>query len=367
MKEQTSTQAKASDPGPLEKESQWKDWEEKFTNYCRAHIGAAGVPLSYVIRTEEFDSEDDGRVFPDFISEAIACAPLAGEYYTADRSTVFNFLVSFTTGHPSGDWIKDTINHSDGRRSMTALRDHFSGEGNVSRCLSEADRLKEHLHYKSERSMPFETYMTQCQKMHNIYKKEKKEMSEDAKIRFLFKSVVHPDLSAPVAALRVQHTTKGDLTYTQCCNHLTTAVSALPESTSRNRNVSGVASDPGGSPSIYNTDGTINTGHIDHWHKIPLADRKKVYAERKKLGIKYDVNKRSGEPSSTSSTSALVNQSNTIKQLKATMKKQKRTIKSLKRRNISEGKEDINSDSDADAGDQFGGMASKKKKMMKPS
>ena len=149
---------------------------------------------------------------------------------------------------------------------------------------------------------------------------------------------------------------------------MTTAVSALPESASRNRNVSGVASDPGGSPSIYNTDGTINTGHIDHWHKIPLADRNKFYAERKKLGIKYDVNKRSGESSSSSSTSAFAKQSNTIKQLKATMKKQKRTIKSLKRRNISEGKEDINSDSDADAGDQFGGKASKKKKKKnKPS
>ena len=78
-----------------------------------------------------------------------ACAPLSGESYMAERVTVFNMLVSFTTGHPSQNWIKSTLRFCDGRRSMKALRDHFEGEGNASRDKNVADRLKESLHYKS--------------------------------------------------------------------------------------------------------------------------------------------------------------------------------------------------------------------------
>ena len=83
-------------------------------------------------------------------------------YYNTDRLAVFNIIISFTTGQPSGDWVKDTIRYSDGGRSMATLRSHFTGEGNESRNLSEADRLKESLYYKSERAMAFETFLTQC-------------------------------------------------------------------------------------------------------------------------------------------------------------------------------------------------------------
>ena len=67
---------------------------------------------------------------------------------------------------------------------MQALRDHFSGEGNASRRVAEADRMKDTLHYKNERSLPFETFLTKVQKMYNIYELHGEEMSEDAKIRF---------------------------------------------------------------------------------------------------------------------------------------------------------------------------------------
>jgi len=67
---------------------------------------------------------------------------------------------------------------------MKALRDHFEGEGNASRNKNEADRLKDSLHYKSERSMMFENFLTQCQKMYNIYEKEGEPMQDDAKTRF---------------------------------------------------------------------------------------------------------------------------------------------------------------------------------------
>ena len=77
LSSQTSSVADAASPGPLIKESQWKEWEEKFS-YTKAHIGAAGIPLSYVIR--EDDDPDNDTDHPDFVSCMIACGPLEGEF-----------------------------------------------------------------------------------------------------------------------------------------------------------------------------------------------------------------------------------------------------------------------------------------------
>ena len=54
-----------ANPGPLERESKWKEWEEKFVNYCRLHLGASGIPLSYVIRDN--DNPDDSADNADFM------------------------------------------------------------------------------------------------------------------------------------------------------------------------------------------------------------------------------------------------------------------------------------------------------------
>jgi hypothetical protein len=98
----------AANPGPLSKESKWKEWEEKFINFLCLHLGANGILLSYVIHDDK-DEPDNETMFTDFISKTIACAPLEGEYYEADCLSVFNFIISFTTGNPSGNWVRNTI------------------------------------------------------------------------------------------------------------------------------------------------------------------------------------------------------------------------------------------------------------------
>ena len=66
------------------------------------------------------------------------------------------------------------------------------------------------------------------QKMFNIYKEEGEEFTESAKLRELFKQVLHPQLQDTVKALKVRFDMEG-ITYTQAANHLTAVVSELPE------------------------------------------------------------------------------------------------------------------------------------------
>jgi hypothetical protein len=356
MESQTKTSAEAASPGPLENEKQWKHWEEKFVNYAKAHIGADGVPLSYVIR-EEAQPDVDGD-HSDFVTKTVACAPLSGEYYDADKASVFNMIVSFTTGQPSGDWIKNTLKYSDGRRSMEALRNHFAGEGNATRNLAEAERLHQATHYKSERAMTFESFLNQCQKMFNIFEKEGEEMSEEAKVRFLFKKVEHAGLRSSIDALKALETTGQAITYTMAANHLATAVSELPEVIAKNaRNISAVGQTGGegsGESAIHNADGSIKTGHIPEWRSLSFKERKTVTAERKRLGIKYGKKGGAGAGGHGNQSTA-----NRVKQLKEQNSKYKRQIKALKRDNGT-GSAKVDEES-IDAGDQFGGKNSKKK------
>jgi hypothetical protein len=48
-------------------------------------------------------------------------------------------------------------------------------------------------------------------------------MAEDAKIRYLFKVIQHERLIKTVEALKAQCTDGTPMSYTACCNHLTTA------------------------------------------------------------------------------------------------------------------------------------------------
>ena len=367
LKDNTKTAADAASPGPLESERKWKQWENKFTNYTRCHLGACGVPLAYVIRLN--DAPDRVTVHADFIARSIACAPLSGEYYEADRRQVFDMIVAFTTGQPSFDWIKSTMRYNDGRRSMLALRAHFAGAGNATRSKAEADRLKNSLHYKSERSMTFEQFLTQCQHMYNIYEEENEPMHEDAKIRFLYSKVQHPDLQPAIQALKVQESMGTVVTYAAAANHISTAVTELPEYISKNRNVSGLNTkgsadgngNGGSSDGIYNADGSIRTGHIPNWGHLSKAEKNLVFKERRRLGIKGGK-----KGNGSANNPSLQNQ---LKQLKSNVNKHKRTIKALRAKNKDLGDDDdttttaneSQNNESLDAGDQFGGRNNAKK------
>ena len=138
--------------------------------------------------------------------------------------------------------------------------------------MAEAERIEEQIFYRSEKAITFENFLTKCQKMYNIYQDHGEEMTEDAKLRFLFKKIDYPGLSKNIEAMKTKIATETPrtVTYTTVANHLSTAVSELPNYLARNRTVSVVGQARGGvgenvrrpSPhhGIFSQDGSIHTG-----------------------------------------------------------------------------------------------------------
>ena len=129
--------------------------------------------------------------------------------------------------------------------------------------------------------------------MFNIFKDEGGQLTENAKVRELFKCVQHTQHQDTVKALHVRFDLDG-ITYTEAANHLTAAVSELPEFQLARR-VSSVKWIRGGGKgkhkrdSIYAEDGTIFTGYYSNFMSFTKEEHDKVTAEREhKNGKKND-------------------------------------------------------------------------------
>ena len=195
--------------------------------------------------------------------------------------------------------------------------------------------------------------------MFNIYKEEGEEMTENAKLRELFKRTKHTQLAESVKALEVQYNMDG-LTYMQAANRLTAAVSKLPDYQMARR-VSNVktGSGQGSKPtrvrhdrnSIYATDGTIWTGHYNEWATMKDSDKEKITAEceRKKKA-------QNGKGSKSKNSKQKVSD---IMSLTEDIQAMKRSVAEL----ISKRDEPVDKTDPKpprnDAGNAFGGRASK--------
>jgi hypothetical protein len=185
-KDQSDTVSKAADPGKFKDERKWPEWEPAFVNYLSTIPGVNGVPLSYVVREKE--DPDLSGVFDSFNERAIACSPLVGAVFQADARKVHQLIKSFLQTETAEQWIKPLARRQSGRADMKALRDHYSGEGNTSRRIAVAERIRDTLHYKNERAMPFSGFLDKLQKMFNIFEEEKEEITDQANIRRLVMS-----------------------------------------------------------------------------------------------------------------------------------------------------------------------------------
>ena len=292
--------------------------------------------------------------------------------FQADSRKVHQLLKSFLQAETAEQWIKPLEKKLNGRQDMEALRNHYAGEGNASRRIAMAERIRDSLHYKNERAMPFSGFLDKLQTMFNIFAEEREPITERAKIRMLLSKVEHPQLQSTVDALAIRAQMDGS-TFTACANFLASQVSKLPDHQS-GRKIAGTGSDRGKDEvkrirgggakgagdgekrnGIYMPDGSIWTGYYSDWNEMTKEDRQTVMDTR----VKGTNKNKKGSGGSKSKT-------------KAGGKDHKAQVAALKRKlaaltaNKSSKCDDEEADDDStaldNAGDSFGGRQKKKQK-----
>ena len=216
------TDTKAANPGKFKDERKWPEWKKVFIYYLSVFPGVSGIPLSYIVRCEEFPvAVIEYAIFDDSM---VNRAPFTGQYYIADARRVHNVLVGFLQGENTENWIRNIAKYQDGRRDVIALRRHYAVEGNSTQRIADAKRPQATLHYKTERVLPFYTFLDSLQKMFTIFEDENEPMTERAKVDELLSKVQATTLSAAVAQLCYQLNIVG-VTLTVAANHLNSEIS----------------------------------------------------------------------------------------------------------------------------------------------
>jgi hypothetical protein len=88
---------------------------------------------------------------------------LVGVFYKTDARKVHQLIHGFVQGEIAETWIKHKEKRQNGRLDFKALQAHYGGKGNKSVRIKEAEVLTNSLHYKNEREMSFEKFLTNMQ------------------------------------------------------------------------------------------------------------------------------------------------------------------------------------------------------------
>lgn len=159
------------DPGKCRTDVGWDSWQIGFMNKLSSTLGTAKVPLAYVVR-------DDRKNIDDLIDDDMQRMhqmPLHGENFKRDSKLVYNMLKSACIDTDAWTWIQDNDAVSNGRKAWLALVAHYDGSGELNKRMERAKEEISRLHYKDEKSFPFERYVTKLKENFYILGKDKDE------------------------------------------------------------------------------------------------------------------------------------------------------------------------------------------------
>jgi hypothetical protein len=179
----TDKTADSIDPGPIEVGIGYRDWVGRFRNKLKSTIGAADVPLVYVIRVPH--DEDDDWVPPDEEVDAYAMR-LDGPEFEQDNKAVFTLLYNCCNHekaagrHEALAWIDPFAATQNGRAAFAAFRSHFEGDGAMNVRKTTALATIQRLVWTSELDDPFAKFSSELKKAYDV-------ISEDAPYSDVFK------------------------------------------------------------------------------------------------------------------------------------------------------------------------------------
>jgi hypothetical protein len=176
---------KSLHPGKIKGGKGWTQWELGFINYLTGVRGKSGIPLHYIIRK----ALPPGHVFNDDVERLVHEAVLQGVAFEEDNRTVYQFLKNCALETPAWEWIRALDARQDGRQAMAALRQHYDGPGEVEKRLAFAKKQLSEIHYRSEQTFPFESYVTKLKGAFEVLEECNEAYTERNKVSILLEKI----------------------------------------------------------------------------------------------------------------------------------------------------------------------------------
>ena len=192
------------DPGKCRTDHGWDNWQIAFANKLNATLGAAKVPIDYVIRPEREDSDDE--LFYDDDETRRYQMPLEGQNFKHDNRLVYKMLKAACVDTDAWAWIQKNDPSADGRKAWLALIAHYDGYGELNKRVQRAKMELVKLHYKDEKVFPFEKYVTKLKEQFRVLEKDRNEKySESRQVETLLRGMNTTDPGIVAAKTTIFH------------------------------------------------------------------------------------------------------------------------------------------------------------------
>ena len=216
----------------------YKVWAISMENYLDATKGYNGVPLSYVIRPDDVQvNEATSRH-----ERLIWSAPHTGVAYQEDNRTVYRVYKDRLTGTLGWTWFEQAEN-GNGRQAHQLLRDHYQGDGEVSRLAAEADAKLKALHYKNEAAFPFERYISKMKDCFDDLRDNQDPRSGRSKVNTMLNGMISTD--PQIAALKMVIRDRYPVNFEQASGHAAQQIASIYPAAglqdNKKRGISGIA------------------------------------------------------------------------------------------------------------------------------
>ena len=192
------------DPGKCRTDHGWDNWQTAFANKLNATLGAAGVPIDYIIRPELEDSDDE--LFWEDDERRRYQMPLDGQNFKHDNKLVYKLLKAACVDTDAWAWIQKNDPSADGRKAWLALIAHYDGYGELNKRVQRAKMELLRLHYKDEKVFPFEKYVTKLKEQFRVLEKDRHESySGSRQVETLLRGMNTTDAGIEAAKTTVFH------------------------------------------------------------------------------------------------------------------------------------------------------------------
>ena len=345
----------------LKSAAQWEKWTEELNTTLCQIIGVTGIPLTYVIRSDDAAFFDTTIPYDD---AAINGVPLTGQMFNQDARTVHKIILKNV--HEDSDaytYIKTLIRHRNGRRDMQALRLRYSSDATKQAIINKAKNELQNLCYKNERSFSFEKFSSKLQKAYDELEDNGRAVNNGDIVDALWRRIQASDIQMYVASLKVEYL-RSPRNYKLILQDIAAEVNNnIPSGNAfgGQRGVSATYTKKGPCPSsgVHTNDGSVFIGTYskDQW----TSDAVKPHWDE----IKKARSESKGDGSQPSRSGK--RRINAIKREKKKLKKLKAQVAAIQQTTASDDDEatDANTNNDKpnnNAGNAFGGKRTKAKK-----
>jgi hypothetical protein len=196
------------DPGKCQTDAGWDNWQIAFVNKLSATLGAAKVPIDYVVRP---DIDEHEELFLDDDEERRYQMPLTGENFRRDNKLVYTMLKAACIKSDAWTWIQDCDRTANGRKAWRALVEHYDGSGELNKRVERAKEEIARLHYKDEKVFPFEKYVTKLKENFYVLEKDKSEnLTGKQRVDVLLRGIRSTDTSIVSARINIFQNYRSD-------------------------------------------------------------------------------------------------------------------------------------------------------------